>query len=252
MWRGEKEKGSRAWTIEKRCVSISCDYHCSCFIGISLEMDGLIRMERQKFPFTIENILSKYPNSNGDNWTCGTSGAGLKEKAASPVGDQTETVPHACMCCCCYCPHCGDIFRTDFIPEGKTIPPPLCWHAFFKKNDFVACVTYSPPWLQIRFPPCRLSVWMAPSDVLQPMQAGRGSQRGAVSRSGAEADQTPPHHFHGGAAGRTGGAVPAEPVSRCEHKGEISTAHSLKRGKSRGKSAVSHSAYHWIIMLFIH
>uniref|UniRef100_A0A4W6CPU2 Goosecoid homeobox 2 n=1 Tax=Lates calcarifer TaxID=8187 RepID=A0A4W6CPU2_LATCA len=51
-------------------------------------------MERQKFPFTIENILSKYPNSNGDRRTCGTSGAGLKEKAVSPVGDQTETVHH--------------------------------------------------------------------------------------------------------------------------------------------------------------
>lgn len=78
-------------------------------------------MERQKFPFTIENILSKYPNSNGDRRTCGTSGAGLKEKAVSPVGDQTETVHHACLCCC-YCSHCGDIFRSDYIPEGKTKP----------------------------------------------------------------------------------------------------------------------------------
>ncbi|XP_071321513.1 homeobox protein goosecoid-2 [Trachinotus anak] len=78
-------------------------------------MDGLIRMERQKFPFTIENILSKYPNSNGDRRTCGTSGAGLQEK--SPVGDQTETVHHACVCCC-YCSHCGDIFRADFIHEA--------------------------------------------------------------------------------------------------------------------------------------
>ncbi|XP_040012489.1 homeobox protein goosecoid-2-like [Xiphias gladius] len=80
-------------------------------------MDGLIRMERQKFPFTIENILSKYPNSNGDRWTCGTSGGGLKERAVSPVGDQTESVPHPCLCCC-YCAHCGDIFRNDFIHEA--------------------------------------------------------------------------------------------------------------------------------------
>ncbi|XP_038589914.1 homeobox protein goosecoid-2 [Micropterus salmoides] len=78
-------------------------------------MDGLIRMERQKFPFTIENILSKYPNSNEDRWSCGTSG--LKEKAVSPVGGQTATVHHACLCCC-YCSHCGDIFQADFIHEA--------------------------------------------------------------------------------------------------------------------------------------
>ena len=95
---------------------------------ISLEMDGLIRMERQKFPFTIENILSKYPNSNEDRWTCGTSGAGLKERALSPVGDQAEAVHHACVCCC-FCSHCGDILRTDFIQEGK-FNPQLCGNMF--------------------------------------------------------------------------------------------------------------------------
>lgn len=71
-------------------------------------------MERQKFPFTIENILSKYPNSTGDR-RCGTSG--LKEK--SPAGGQTEAAHHACLCCC-YCSHCGDIYQADFIHEGKT------------------------------------------------------------------------------------------------------------------------------------
>lgn len=82
-------------------------------------MDGLIRMERQKFPFTIENILSKYPDGNGDGRSCGTSGAGLKEKRVSPVGGQTETV-HCARLCCCYCSHCGDVLQTDFIHEGKT------------------------------------------------------------------------------------------------------------------------------------
>ncbi|XP_008301130.1 homeobox protein goosecoid-2 [Stegastes partitus] len=78
-------------------------------------MNGLIRMERQKFPFTIENILSKYPNSNGDKRPCGASG--LKEKTVGPAGGQTDTVPPACLCCC-YCSHCADIFHTDFIHEA--------------------------------------------------------------------------------------------------------------------------------------
>ncbi|KAM4527429.1 dorsal root ganglia homeobox protein [Odontesthes bonariensis] len=72
-------------------------------------MDGLVRMERQKFPFTIENILSKYPNNIGDKRSCGTSGLGLKEK--------TESGHHACLCCC-YCSHCADMFHTDFIHEA--------------------------------------------------------------------------------------------------------------------------------------
>lgn len=78
---------------------------------------------------------------------------------------------------------------------------------------------------------------MAHSNVHRPMQAGRCSQGGAVAQSGAEANQTTPHYFHRGAAGCTGGAVPAEPVSRCDHEGETSTAHSLKGRKSRGKTA---------------
>lgn len=75
-------------------------------------------MDRQKFPFTIENILSKYPNSNGDRRSCGASG--LKDRVVSPVGGQAETVHHTCLCCC-YCSHCGDVYQTDFIHEGKTI-----------------------------------------------------------------------------------------------------------------------------------
>ena len=82
------------------------------------------------------------------------------------------------------------------------------------------------------------------------MQAGRSSQGGADARSGAEEDQTSPHNFHRGAAGRTGGAVPAEPVSRCEHKGETGTAHSLKRRKGRGKTVVSDSVFQQITVMF--
>ncbi|KAM3874449.1 uncharacterized protein ACN63O_001433 [Diretmus argenteus] len=81
-------------------------------------MDGLIRMERQKFPFTIENILNKYPTGNGESWLCGAGG--LKEKTerpGSPAGSRAEAVHHSCWCCCCCCSHCGDMFQTDFIPE---------------------------------------------------------------------------------------------------------------------------------------
>lgn len=101
----------------------------------------------------------------------------------------------------------------------------------------------SAPWPKIRSPPCSLSIRMPSADTHRPMQVRRCSQRWASARSGAEANQTSPHYFHRGAAGRTGGAVPAEPVSRCEHKGETSTAHTLKRRKSGGKTTVSHSAF---------
>ncbi|KAF7667556.1 hypothetical protein LDENG_00057800 [Lucifuga dentata] len=37
----------------------------------------------------------------------------------SPAGGQTDTVHHACLCCCC-CSHCGDVFHTDFVHEGKS------------------------------------------------------------------------------------------------------------------------------------
>ncbi|XP_037341207.2 homeobox protein goosecoid-2 [Pungitius pungitius] len=80
-------------------------------------MDGLNRIERQKFPFSIENILSNYPTTNGVRRSCGASGAGLKERALSPVGGQREAVHHTCPCCC-YCSHCGDIYQTDFIQEA--------------------------------------------------------------------------------------------------------------------------------------
>ncbi|XP_034047986.1 homeobox protein goosecoid-2 isoform X2 [Thalassophryne amazonica] len=87
-------------------------------------MSGLIRMESQKFSFTIENILSKYPHSNGDNQPCLTSDAGQKEKAVSPDGGQTQAVHHTCLCCSC-CSHCRDVFHTEFIHEGCQYGWPL-------------------------------------------------------------------------------------------------------------------------------
>lgn len=113
--RGEGEE-QQSLNYQKRAV---CQYPRRCYTRVSLEMDRLMRVERQKFPFTIENILRKYPNSNEDIQSCGTSGVGLKDKAVSPAGGQTETVHHTCLCCC-YCSHCGDIFQTDFMHEGKT------------------------------------------------------------------------------------------------------------------------------------
>ncbi|KAM9734621.1 homeobox protein goosecoid-2-like [Menidia menidia] len=80
-------------------------------------MDGLVRMERQKFPFSIENILSKYPNGNGEKRSCGASGLGLTEKTVRPARGQAESVHRACLCCCC-CSHCADVFHTDFIHEA--------------------------------------------------------------------------------------------------------------------------------------
>ncbi|XP_024917825.1 homeobox protein goosecoid-2 [Cynoglossus semilaevis] len=73
--------------------------------------------------FTIENILSKYPKSNCGRWTCD---AGVKEKAGSPVGGHTETVHHALVCCCCYCSHCGDMLRYDFLHEDLLPAARLC------------------------------------------------------------------------------------------------------------------------------
>uniref|UniRef100_A0A3Q1KBE5 Homeobox domain-containing protein n=1 Tax=Anabas testudineus TaxID=64144 RepID=A0A3Q1KBE5_ANATE len=73
-----------------------------CLVYGGIMMDGLIRMEKQKFPFTIENILSKYPNGNGDRLSCGTNVVGLNENSVSPVGGKTDTIHHACLRCC-YC-----------------------------------------------------------------------------------------------------------------------------------------------------
>lgn len=78
-------------------------------------MDGPIRRTRQKLPFTIENILSRYPNSNG-----GQRSAGLDESAASPVVVQKEVFRCACLCCCCCCcSHCGDLLQADFSRKGE-------------------------------------------------------------------------------------------------------------------------------------
>lgn len=129
--RRRRRKATEARKVLCVCVTISCDHHCFwAFTETSLEVEGLIRMERQKFPFTIENIL-KYPSSSGDKRSYGASGLGLKEKTVNPAGGQTEAVHHACLCCC-YCSHCADILQPDFIHEGRTTPSAfVCGWAWF-------------------------------------------------------------------------------------------------------------------------
>ncbi|XP_069569850.1 homeobox protein goosecoid-2 [Brachyistius frenatus] len=106
---GCRERRRRAATEAELSKSITI-ITALCFRRTWVEMDGLIRMERQKFPFTIDSILSKYPNSSGP------SGLGLKDKTGSPAGGQTAHP--TCLCCCCCCSHCADIFQTDVIHEA--------------------------------------------------------------------------------------------------------------------------------------
>uniref|UniRef100_H3CUK3 Goosecoid homeobox 2 n=1 Tax=Tetraodon nigroviridis TaxID=99883 RepID=H3CUK3_TETNG len=74
-------------------------------------MDGPIRRPRQKLPFTIDNILSRFPNGNG-----GQRSAGAGESAAGPLA----VLRCACLCCCgCCCSHCGDLLQADFSHEGE-------------------------------------------------------------------------------------------------------------------------------------
>lgn len=110
----------------RKSLSISCDHLSYVLLEFLWEMDGPNRMDRQKFPFSIENILSNYPTTNGVRRSCGASGPGLKERAGSPLGGPREAVHHTCLCCC-YCSHCGDIYHTDFIQEGKREKSPFCF-----------------------------------------------------------------------------------------------------------------------------
>ncbi|XP_075901157.1 pituitary homeobox 2 [Nelusetta ayraudi] len=73
-------------------------------------MEGLMRTESQKLPFTIDNILSRYPS-------CGAGGAALRDHAASPAAVQVEAAHRSCLCCC-FCSNCGDVFHTEFIHEA--------------------------------------------------------------------------------------------------------------------------------------
>ncbi|KAJ3604780.1 hypothetical protein NHX12_026832 [Muraenolepis orangiensis] len=95
-------------------------------------MRGLFSMERQRFPFTIENILNLFPGGSGE----GTGGrgpaaaGGLKGKAE---GRATEANQHACcLCCLCCCLHCGEVLPSDLLHQtcqfgwsaGGTPPDP--------------------------------------------------------------------------------------------------------------------------------
>ncbi|CAL8281340.1 unnamed protein product [Gadus morhua 'NCC'] len=83
-------------------------------------MKGLFGMARQNFPFTIENILNKFPDKSSEEKNLLDSAAvGLKEKAeGSATGRPTETVHHTCCLSCCCCFHCGEVFHSDFIHEA--------------------------------------------------------------------------------------------------------------------------------------
>ncbi|CAL8321133.1 unnamed protein product [Lota lota] len=82
-------------------------------------MKGLFSMAHQKFPFTIENILNKFPdNSNEEMNRFDSAAVGPKAKAeGSTAGRPTETVHHTCCLSCCCCFHCGEVFHSDFIHE---------------------------------------------------------------------------------------------------------------------------------------
>lgn len=96
----------------------------------------------------------------------------------------------------------------------------------------------APGWLE---PRGRAQVQLDRNEARRPPRARRPSQRGGGGRGrgeprpGAEENQTSPHHFYRGAAGRSGGALPTESVSRREHKGETGAADTFKRGKSGGE-----------------
>nr|XP_057920805.1 homeobox protein goosecoid-2 isoform X2 [Doryrhamphus excisus] len=69
-------------------------------------MDALMRLERQKFPFSIEDILRKYPD------TCENfGGAGVKDEMRSSSCVHQTCL--CCCCCCCCCSRCGDIVHHE-------------------------------------------------------------------------------------------------------------------------------------------
>uniref|UniRef100_A0A8C6WNZ8 Goosecoid homeobox 2 n=1 Tax=Neogobius melanostomus TaxID=47308 RepID=A0A8C6WNZ8_9GOBI len=73
-------------------------------------------MERQKFPFTIKDILNKYPNNNTDSPSCGIMLSGVEDKPRLSVNHQT------CFCCCycSHCSHCGELLQTDYVHDACT------------------------------------------------------------------------------------------------------------------------------------
>ncbi|XP_055087789.1 homeobox protein goosecoid-2 [Periophthalmus magnuspinnatus] len=81
-------------------------------------------MERQKFPFSIENILSTCPHAPEDGPA--SAGSGLKHTPQPSVsrvdpgqrsGQRSE---QTCFCCCfcSRCVYCGDVFQTDYVHEA--------------------------------------------------------------------------------------------------------------------------------------
>ncbi|CDQ60946.1 unnamed protein product [Oncorhynchus mykiss] len=84
-------------------------------------MEGSSRMERQKFPFTIDNILNRFPINNAESRQSGAThntvpGEDGVRSESIPAGSHIEPPQHTCSCCW-YCSHCGEVFQADYPPE---------------------------------------------------------------------------------------------------------------------------------------
>uniref|UniRef100_A0AAY5L0Z8 Homeobox domain-containing protein n=1 Tax=Esox lucius TaxID=8010 RepID=A0AAY5L0Z8_ESOLU len=78
-------------------------------------------MDRQKLPFTIENILNTFPRNTEGSVQSGVT----HSTVAGEDGARSENIParsyiedtQPTCSCCCYCSHCGEVFQTDYPPE---------------------------------------------------------------------------------------------------------------------------------------
>ncbi|KAL0965634.1 hypothetical protein UPYG_G00283770 [Umbra pygmaea] len=91
-------------------------------------------MDRQKFPFTIDNILNTFPRHNEDARSSVTHSTVAVEdgtRSENIVAGSLEHLQPACSCCC-YCSHCGEVFQADYAPEtchyewSRRIVPESC------------------------------------------------------------------------------------------------------------------------------
>ncbi|KAJ0057284.1 hypothetical protein NL108_002233 [Boleophthalmus pectinirostris] len=124
-------------------------------------------MERQKFPFSIENILNTCPSTLADSSSYGVVGSGVKEKL-QPSVNRVDPGHQTCFCCC-YCSHCaycGEVFQTDYIHEGRLY------------NAGASFLLRNPCFLLF----FSVYLWMVPhSNAFRSVQAGRWSERGTVA-----------------------------------------------------------------------
>ncbi|KAJ0013139.1 hypothetical protein NQD34_017473, partial [Periophthalmus magnuspinnatus] len=108
-----------------------------------------VSMERQKFPFSIENILSTCPHAPDDGPA--SAGSGLKHTPQPSVsrvdpgqrsGQRSE---QTCFCCCfcSRCVYCGDVFQTDYVHEGRIYKAAF---SFLLRNTFVTVSACAYGW----------------------------------------------------------------------------------------------------------